>query len=250
MSYSRCLRGLVCVGAVALLAGCVAPKAPFDYTAFREHMPRSILVLPPLNESTEVMATYSCLSFVTEPLAEMGYYVYPVALIDAMMKENGQPTSGEMHQVPPAKLHEIIGADAVLYMTVEDYGTKFHGTSSVTRVRLRGKLVDSQTGRVLWTGLGEEIEDSSEESESDDSQERGSIGEQVVGAIISQIFSSATEDSHSMAGRVVRKMFESPTEGLLYGPRHPLIGSQAQLIPLSTSSYKSSPGAPNPLPAK
>src|SRR5215471_7731436 len=54
-----------------LLTGCNTVK-PYDYTNFRAHPPRSILVLPPLNESTEVEGTYGYLSTVTEPLAERG----------------------------------------------------------------------------------------------------------------------------------------------------------------------------------
>src|SRR5262249_17607729 len=83
--------------ALALLTGCATPT-PYDYTNYREHPPRSILVLPPLNESTAVGATYSYLSTVTRPLAEMGYYVFPVAVVDQFLKENGLPSAGEMHQ--------------------------------------------------------------------------------------------------------------------------------------------------------
>lgn len=36
-----------------LLGGC-AKQQPYDYTAFRESRPASILVLPPLNESPDL----------------------------------------------------------------------------------------------------------------------------------------------------------------------------------------------------
>ena len=61
-----------------LLEGC---RAPHDYSAYLDHMPRSILVLPPLNNSLEPVAPYIYLSTVTRPLAERGYYVFPVAVI-------------------------------------------------------------------------------------------------------------------------------------------------------------------------
>ena len=103
-----------------MLVGCAAPK-PYDYTNYRQHLPRSILVLPPLNESTDVKGTYSYLSTVTFPLAELGYYVFPVAVVDQFLKENGMPTAGEMHQVPLNKVRDIVGADAVLYVTLLQY---------------------------------------------------------------------------------------------------------------------------------
>lgn len=121
-------RGLIpwATGALAalLLAGCATPT-PYDYTNYRLHPPRSILVLPPLNESTDVRGTYSYLSTVTFPLAELGYYVFPVAIVDQFLKENGMPTAGEMHQVPLNKVVEILGADAVLYVTLQQYGSKY-----------------------------------------------------------------------------------------------------------------------------
>lgn len=60
-----------------------------DFSSYRAHMPGSILVLPPLNESTDVNAPYVYLSTISEPLANRGYYVFPVAVIDAFMKDNG-----------------------------------------------------------------------------------------------------------------------------------------------------------------
>jgi len=52
---------LAILGSVLLLAGCQTVK-PYDYTNFRAHPPRSILVLPPLNESTAVEGTYGYLT--------------------------------------------------------------------------------------------------------------------------------------------------------------------------------------------
>ena len=131
---------------MGLITGCISPPKPYDYTNFRAHSPRSILVLPPLNESTDVRGTYGYLSTVTVPLAEMGYYVYPVAVVDQFLKENGQPTAGEMHQIPPAKIRDIIGADAVLYVTLKQYGTKYQVLNSATIVTVTASLVDTATG--------------------------------------------------------------------------------------------------------
>ena len=72
---------------VMVFTGCATK--PYDYTNLRAHPPRSILVLPPINESTDTRGTYGYLSTVTKPLAEMGYYVYPVAVVNQFMKENG-----------------------------------------------------------------------------------------------------------------------------------------------------------------
>src|SRR5688572_25248280 len=140
-------------GVLVVLAtsGCVT-VAPKDYTEYQKRIPRSILVLPPLNETTEVAASYSMLTTTTRPLAEMGYYIFPVAVVDQYMKDNGLTVAGEMHQAPLAKLHEVFGADAVLYIVVEQYGTKYQVITSTTKVHARAKLVDARSGVVLWEG--------------------------------------------------------------------------------------------------
>src|SRR5687768_12793809 len=97
-----------------LLAGCATTPPPRpDYTNFRQFHPRSILVLPPVGGGN-----YNYLSTVTRPLAELGYYVFPVALVDQLLKDNGMPYAGDMHQAPLAKLAELTGTDAVLFLTM------------------------------------------------------------------------------------------------------------------------------------
>jgi hypothetical protein len=86
-------RAIGCALVALVLAGCVTHK-PYDYTNFRENQPRSILVLPPLNESASVEGTYGYLSTVTRPIAERGYYVFPVSIVYQFFKENGIPTAG------------------------------------------------------------------------------------------------------------------------------------------------------------
>lgn len=194
------------------LAGCVTRK-PYDYSAFREHLPRSIVVLPPLNQSTDVRGTYSYLSTVTLPLAEMGYYVYPVAEVDALMRENGLPTAGEMHQVPLNKLAEIIGADSVLYITLRQYGSKYQVLSSVTTVTADGKLVDIKTGKTLWEGTA-----TAQQSSGDSGG--GLIGI-LITAAVTQVVNSATDPAHDVSSMANFQLFTTKDYGLLHGPYFP-----------------------------
>jgi hypothetical protein len=94
-------RLISCLAVAALLSACASqPPAKLDYTAYKASKPRSILVLPPLNNSPDVNASYSVLSLLTYPLAESGYYVLPVALVDSTFKQNGLTVAGDIHQVP------------------------------------------------------------------------------------------------------------------------------------------------------
>src|SRR5260221_5648293 len=109
MNLRMLLRPAGCAVLASIMAGCASPK-PYDYTNYREHPPRSILVLPPLNNSTDVKGTYSYLSTVTYPIAERGYYVFPVAVVDQFLNENGMPTPGVMQQETFKKVPGIIAA--------------------------------------------------------------------------------------------------------------------------------------------
>jgi len=143
------IKWLVLAVGFLLLSGC-ATQAKYDYSAFRESRPASILVLPPLNGSPDVNATYSMLAQATLPLAESGYYVLPVTLVDETFKQNGMTTPADIHQLPVTKLREIFGADAALYINVKQYGTTYAIVMSETRVTAEGRLVDLRNGRVLW----------------------------------------------------------------------------------------------------
>jgi hypothetical protein len=194
------------------LAGC-ATTAPFDYTTYRQHPPRSILVLPPLNQSTAVEGTYSYLSTVSLPLAELGYYVFPVAVIDQLMKDNGLPTAGEMHEVPPAKIGEITGADAVLYIVLHQYGSKFLLLGTTTSVQVSARLVDTRSGAVLWTGSALAQQNSSGNS--------GNLLADLIGAAITQIVNSKTDPAHQVSRLANAQLFGTAKRELPAGPYLP-----------------------------
>ncbi len=197
-----------------VLVGCVHIP-PYDYTNYRQHQPRSVLVLPPLNESTAVEGTYGYLSTVTYPLTELGYYVYPVAVVDQFLKENGMPTAGEMHQIPLNKINEIIGADAVLYLTVQQYGSKYQVINSATIVSVRAKMVDVKTGLTLWEGTGMAQENSGGS---------GNIIGDLVAAAVTQAINSGTDRAHDVCRMANVNLFMMKDHGLLLGPRHPEFG--------------------------
>ena len=199
------------VVALATLAGCAA-ASPYDYSLFREHEPRSILVLPPLNETVEVMADYNWLSTATMPLAEHGYYVYPVAVVDAFMKENGLPTPGEMHGVAPQRLREVFGADAVLYVTITEWGQKYVLLSSNTVVAATARLVDARTGTQIWDGKVSLV---------DSSGGSGDLIADLVIAVVEQIVDRSSDRAHGLSRTANYALFWNAERGLPAGQRSP-----------------------------
>ncbi|PYY87033.1 hypothetical protein DNK59_10870 [Pseudomonas sp. TKO26] len=213
------LRNLLGLLAVSLLVGCAAPKT-VDYSAYKQARPKSILVLPPLNESPDVKATYSMLSQVTFPLAEAGYYVMPIAVVDETFRHNGLTTPADIHGLSPAKLNEIFGADAGLYITVKEYGTSYMLISSQTVVTATATLVDLKTGTTLWTGSARA---SSEEGNNGNS---GGLVGMLITAAVKQIINTSTDAGHPIAGITSQRLLSAGQRtGLLYGPRSPKYGT-------------------------
>lgn len=216
----KSLIGLCIILSTLLLTGCAKPAA-YDYTAFKQSRPKSILVLPPLNQSTDVKASYSMLSQVTYPLAEAGYYVLPVAVVDETFRQNGLTTAADIHGLSIAKLQQIFGADAVLYLDVKEYGTQYMVIASDTRVTADARLVDLKTGQLLWSGTATA---SSTEGQSSGS---GLVG-MLVQAVVDQVANTITERGHSIAGITsVRLLSAERYNGILHGPRSPQYGKEA-----------------------
>ncbi len=203
---------------IGILGGCATSK-PYDYTAFKESRPRSILLLPPLNSTPDVRATYSMFSHMTSPLAEAGYYVFPVTLVDETFKENGLAQPAEMHAASPAKLREIFGADAALYVNVTEYGTSFQVFNSVTVVSADAKLVDLKTGTVLWA------KSATASSNEGQNQVGGGLAGLLIAAIVKQVMANTLDQSHQIASTVSDRLLAAGThQGILYGPRAPNFG--------------------------
>ncbi|MDP3651922.1 MAG: DUF799 domain-containing protein [Rhodoferax sp.] len=201
-----------------VLTGC-ATKTPYDYTAYKESRPRSLLVLPPLNNTPEVPASYSVLSYATRPLAEAGYYVMPVTLVAEAFKENGMTQAADMHATSADKLRQIFGADAALYITIGKYGTVYQVISSATIVAADAKLVDLKTGKLLWQGSA------SASSEEGQNQQQGGLAAVLISAIVKQVMATALDQSHQVAGVATTRLLSAGTpNGMLYGPRSPNYG--------------------------
>jgi hypothetical protein len=201
---------IVSIASIVFLSGCVTVE-PYNYGPLKQAAPRSILVLPPMNSSVEVSAPYTYLSTVTRPLAEKGYYVFPVSVVDIFLKENGLPTPAEMNGIALDKIDEIIGADAVLYVDIQDWGQKFQVLSSVTVVQGNVRLVSVKTGELLWEAP------INAQYNPNNNSDGGLLGALVV-AVVSQIAGEITDNTPQVARMANNMAFNSAKRGLLNGP--------------------------------
>lgn len=205
------LRGFIIITASLVMLGCAANK-PYDYSALQAAKPKSILVVPPTSDSTDISSTYTFLATISKPLAEKGYYVFPVALVDTYFKENGLPTPAEMNSVELTKLHEVTGADAILYAHIKNWGQKYQLLSSVTVVDTDIRLVDARTGQQLWHATVQAQQSSSDGG--------GGLAGALVGAIVDQIAGALSDKTYALSAQTNLVVINNQHNGLLPGPYH------------------------------
>ena len=145
--------------------------------------------------------------------------MFPVAVVDETFRQNGLANSGDIHAVNSAKLRQIFGADAALYLDVQQYGTTYMVLSSDTVVSVEGKLVDLRSGQLLWSGSA------SASSNEQSSSSGGGLAGMLIQAVIDQVANTLSDKGHEIAGITSsRLLFAGRPGGMLYGPRSPKYG--------------------------
>lgn len=197
------------------LVGCSSkPAEKYDYTEFEKSKPASILVTLPVNNSQEVNAASSVLARAAVPLAEKGYYVFPVALVDEIFKQNGITNGHDIQSASIKKIHDIFGADAIMYLSVDEYGSSYKVFNSVTKVAVTGKLVDLRNGKTLWEGKGS--------ASSERVNQNDGVLVALVSAAVGQILDTVNDKSYEIAAPAVGNLFNLGEKGgVLNGPRYP-----------------------------
>jgi hypothetical protein len=193
---------LLAVLLLSLLAGCVI--TPENRLAlFNAHKPRSIVVVPVVNESVEISAPSVFIPTLVMPLAERGFYVFPVYLTDLVLRDFGLTEAGHIHQLPIQRFYELFGADAVLFVTIKDWSSKYLVLASWVVVEAEYLLKDTKTGAVLWQ---------SEQRITNDSG-----GSDIVTGLVSAALNAMTTDYLPLARQANQQAFQPPS-GLPAGP--------------------------------
>lgn len=134
-----------------VLSGCTQYVTKHEFApAMYEERPVAILVLPPINKSTAADAKEYYTTTIAEPLTNMGYYVFPIEVVNEVLKQEGLFDTETMFGVPPQKFKEYFGADAVMYVTIHEWNTQYLVTSGSVTVKIASELRSTSTGEVIW----------------------------------------------------------------------------------------------------
>lgn len=139
---------VVLILSIVVVAGCAT--APKDYAKFIAADPHSILIVPVVNNSVEITAADYMLSTITMPLAENGYYVFPVNLVKRIMEDEGLNNASLVHSAPTDRICKLFGADAVLYITIEKWDAQYMLLTTQVNVELKYQIRDGKTGGIVW----------------------------------------------------------------------------------------------------
>jgi hypothetical protein len=144
-----------------VFSGC-APKLVSKGEAFPkmyDTAPRSILILPPMNESTDAEAKDYYMTTVEMPFALTGYYVFPVEMVSDIMKQEGVYDTEVLYELPPDKLYEYFGADTILYSRIKKWDVSYMVLASNLTVSIESEIVSTKTSEQLWKYTGTVVVD-------------------------------------------------------------------------------------------
>ncbi|MDO8787706.1 MAG: DUF799 family lipoprotein [Sulfuritalea sp.] len=208
------MRNLILVPALLLLAGCVAQPVKYDMSAFVAAAPRSILVVPTINKSLDVDAPNYVLSTLPVPLAEKGYYVFPVNTTKYVLEQEGMYDADRIHGEPTESLAKLFGADAVLYVKINRWDAQYLLIAATVTVDFDYRLV-SKDGTEIWK------EHKTMQYSPQNNNNSGSALAVLIGAVVSAAMTRIAPNYLPLTQQANRQVFVLGPNALPDGPYRP-----------------------------
>ncbi|MES2727098.1 MAG: GNA1162 family protein [Bacteroidota bacterium] len=137
----------------ALFSSCAKPiLKSVAYKKLYSESPKTILIMPPINKSTNVEAKEYFHSTLSVPLVNKGYYVIPPFLSMEILKKESAYNSELFINSPLKQFGDIFGADAVLFTIIHKW-SKNALLANVT-IEVEYILKSTKTNEVLYTRRG------------------------------------------------------------------------------------------------
>lgn len=117
-----------------------------QYAKMYEEKPITLLVMPPINNSTNVEAKDLLYTSISRPLAEAGYYVIsPLLAIDILKAESAYDAEN-FFDAPLTAFYNYFGADAVVFSVIDSWTKKGLGIQT----KIRYVIKSTQTNEILF----------------------------------------------------------------------------------------------------
>ncbi|WP_257972622.1 DUF799 domain-containing protein [Vibrio parahaemolyticus] len=211
------IKTLFLITCVSLLSACQTTQIERQ-TGFEEINPKSILTLPVVNKSVDVDAPLAVYSSLPVMLAEKGYYVYPSNTVKTILEYEGLYEPAEVQALPTNKLADMFGADVFLYVTIEQWDTKYVLISSTTEVEFTYTFKDRE-GNTIWEAA-KKMEYTPQNSSS------GNAIADLIGAVITAAIQRAAPDYMPLTRMANYQVFY--TDKATYLPNGPYLHKQTK----------------------
>jgi hypothetical protein len=104
-----------------------------QYAKMYEEKPITLLVMPPINNSTNVEAKDLLYTSISRPLVEAGYYVISPLLAMDVLKAESAYDSEMFFDAPLTAFQNYFGADAVVFSVIDTWAKKGMGIETDIR---------------------------------------------------------------------------------------------------------------------
>lgn len=143
---------LLLASQILVLVGCASPMVTKQeaFPKMYSEPPLSILVVPAINHSTAADAPDLYSTTIAHPIAEAGYYVMPLPLTNFLLNQEGITDGAQLREVDASKFKQLFDADAVLFVTINQWDTNYYVTGGNVTVGAEFDLVSTKTSEVLW----------------------------------------------------------------------------------------------------
>lgn len=209
------------------MAACASAPDPKDFSAFRAAEPRSIVVVPVLNHSEEAEAADLFLTTLTVPLAERGYYVFPINMVRGLMESDGLADPMLVHSADTTQIGSLFGADTVLYVEILNWKVGYAVLATNVTVEFLYTIKDGRTGDLLWQEQRVYVHDMSANS-----------GSFIADLIVNAITAATTNmraDYTPVANMANSLALFTAGQGIPFGPYSPNFGTDSEQFPSSGS---------------
>lgn len=117
-----------------------------QYAAMYNDMPVTILVMPPINNTSNVEAKDLLYTSISRPLAEAGYYVIsPLLAMDVLKAESAYDAEMFIDR-PLTMFRDYFGADAVVFSQIDDWTKRGFGIDT----KIRYIIKSATSGEILF----------------------------------------------------------------------------------------------------
>ena len=117
-----------------------------QYAKMYEEKPITLLVMPPINNSTNVEAKDLLYTSISRPLTEAGYYVISPLLAMDVLKAESAYDSEMFFDAPLTAFQNYFGADAVVFSVIDTWAKKGMGIET----EIRYVIKSAYTNEILF----------------------------------------------------------------------------------------------------